>query len=374
MRKVKVLNIIADLSVAGAQTVVMNLAKKFINHPEVDYEILAVTRSNDQKYEKEAERLGIKVIYSEFTPSKSKVVIVRALSNWLRYQIAIFKCIKKNKPDVIHTHVTPILKYSIIPVFLCKIKKKFHTLHSDPYALSFACKMLITIAVKWLDYYPICVTEEQAEKAEKRYGIGKCSVIHNGVEISDYTNNNYDRLEIRKELGIEESCRLIGYVGRLNAIKNLDFLINIFEKYSKANNNSKLMIIGDGPEREHLCNLVKDYGIEDKVLFLGVRDDVIRLFKAMDVFMIVSHHESSSIVTVEAQLSNVYCVIADSIPSNVIISDDVCVLRLDDPIDVWVAALVNHKKNVSVVNSYKEFDINNATEKLRKFYMNCVGE
>ena len=362
---IRVLHIISDLNVAGAQTVVMNYLRYSNQFPGIEMAVTVQIHSQNTRYEQECKRLGIEVHYLNYRPSKA-IPLLRPLINWLQLQWLHYKDIKKYSPDIVHTHVTPLLQHTLFPIVFSGVKKRFHTLHSDPYAIDTLSVLFAKMAFHIWSFYPICVTEGQALKAEKRYRINHYSIIRNGIDLERYSKTNKE--EIRKELGIDINTFVIGCIGRLNKIKNHSFLLKVFSEYNKLNPDSILLLVGEGEEKERIVSLGNDLDIKDRLMFTGLRDDVERLFSAMDLFMLTSFSESSSIVTVEAQMAGIRCVVSDSIPENVVISGLVNRIPLDAGIEKWINAIEGKIKPDATNHSPNDFSVLKAVADLRELY------
>ena len=216
------------------------------------------------------------------------------------------------------------------------------------------------------------MTEGQAKKAIKRYGIKKYSIIRNGIDSKRFTN--VDKNKIRQELGISINTTVIGCVGRFDKIKNHQFLVRLFTEYLKENNNAILMLVGEGQEQENIKNQAKDLGIEKKLLFTGLRSDIERMYYAMDIFMLTSFHESSSIVTVEAQMAGVRCVIADSIPADAVVTNQVNRISLDAPTATWIAAMKNEIPHDNPIGTLDTFSMTTTIESLKELYKSLLTQ
>lgn len=363
----KVLHIISDLNTAGAQTVVMNYFRYLNNDPDLDMAILVNGKPCHTPYEQEAEEKGFHVIFSNYHPITS-LPFVGGLLNWFRFQYSLYKALKASKPDIIHTHGTALLSYVSIPAMLAGIKVRVHTLHSDPYAVRKGFVKWAKRAFTWFGFYPVCVTEGQAEKAVERYGIKEYTVIKNGVDGRRFAETTVGK-EIRMELGIGDSTTVIGCVGRFDKIKNHLFLIDLFAEYIKDNPNSLLMLVGDGGERGNIEKKAKECGVLEKVVFTGLCGDVERYYYAMDLFMLTSFYESSSIVTVEAQFAGKRCVVASSIPESVVVTDKVNRIPLDAPIATWLSAMRDELPHDKPVGTLKDFSMDRSASMLKKLYM-----
>lgn len=188
------------------------------------------------------------------------------------------------------------------------------------------------------------------------------------MDLNTYKQNDVCRQNVRVELGLEDDAFVIGTVGRLDKIKNFPFLIKVFREYLKLNTQARLLIVGDGVERYSLTELVKILNIENKVIFAGQRSDIQNMYKAMDLFMLTSFFESSSIVTVEAQLSGLRCVISSNIPDSVIITDRVNRISLDVPICDWIKAMSGLLPSDAIINDKMHFSIDNTILELKNIY------
>lgn len=366
MDKIKVCHVIYDLSTAGAQTVVMNYLRGMANDKRFEVCVLVRDKNESNPFEIEVVEKGYKIEYCDYRPWNG-FRIIRPIVNWIRCQKLMLKKLNNIKPDIVHSHLANILPYLALPAFFSKAKTRFHTLHSDPYAVDKKYSIWTKFAINCLGFYPICVTEDQAQKAKEKYGFKEYAVIHNGLDIKKYCIEE-SKDSIRKSIGIPSNSFVIGTVGSLYSIKNIPFLINIFSEYEKRNENAFLMIVGDGVDRMSLESLCKRLELKNYT-FLGRRDDVQRMYKAMDVFVLPSLFESSSIVTVEAQLSGVRVVISDAVPKSVIISDNVNRLSLSASVEEWIAALDGSLSAEKQQSSVDVFTLEYSLMKVKELYL-----
>ena len=187
---------------------------------------------------------------------------------------------------------------------------------------------------------------------------------------------NTDAKKLRKELGIPTKAKIIGHVGGLHFEKNHDFLIKIFANLAKSNANLHLLLVGDGPLWPKLEQQTKDLGIEDKVSFTGVRQDVPALLQIMDVFAFPSLFEGLGLAIVEAQAAGLPCVIADTIPKEATIIDElVTILPIEHSGQKWCDAIQNALDSASVTKEQalktienSDFNILNNVESLSNLY------
>src|SRR5690606_7879192 len=123
--------------------------------------------------------------------------------------------------------------------------------------------------------------------------------------------------------GISENDFVIGSIGRMldDSNKRYSDLIQAFADFAKNKEEAKLLLVGDGPERKRYENLAKALDVSDKIIFAGYQGDVSLFYQMMDVFSLVSTHESFGLVLAEAML-NKLPVIATNVGGMKYIVDD----------------------------------------------------
>ena len=364
---VKVLHIIYSLSVGGAQSVVLSYLRAFGNDKDFILRAVSLGKKTGSHNDIEIEQNAYAVKYLDLQAFDSNIPIIRPFVNWIRQMRLLNRAITEFKPDIIHTHLTPMLSFALLPTIISRVKIRFHTLHSDPYSISRRDAFFAKIAFKFCGFIPICITEEQAAKAMKRYGIRKYELLRNGLDFDKY-NIEEKKEEIRRSLGFSDDIFLVGSVGRLDKVKNYPFLIDVFNEVYQQKPTAILVLIGEGQERENIEKEIHHLNLASAVKLLGSRNDVYRLYKAMDVFVLPSMHESSSIVTVEAQLAGIRCVVSDGIPKDVIVSDKVTRLSLGQSHWEWRNAILGDCQFCNKVNDMNEFSLKSCIKQLRKIY------
>ena len=168
----------------------------------------------------------------------------------------------------------------------------------------------------------------------------KFQIIYNAIDVSKFSTDRNKKDIVRENLGIEKDALVIGHVGSYCYQKNNLFLPDILNETLKLNPNAMMILIGDGADREATEQKFRDLGIENRVKFLGIRNDVNELLQAMDVFVLPSRFEGLPIVAVEAQLSGVPCVLSQNIDSLVKIHDK-CLMSSIDSASEWAKAIIS---------------------------------
>jgi len=113
------------------------------------------------------------------------------------------------------------------------------------------------------------------------------------------------RMEKRRTLNIAPHEYVIGYIGRLSGEKGLTYLVEAVAKIRDAAVPVKLLIVGDGPERENLEQQVKDINLGNMVTFAGFQTDIENWLPALDVFTLPSLTEGTPMALLEAMAAGV---------------------------------------------------------------------
>ena len=148
----------------------------------------------------------------------------------------------------------------------------------------------------------------------------KLKLIPIGVEISKFTVCNRVRETLRKELDVQNNF-VIGFVGRFSVEKNLFTLLEAFAQASKHHDEMKLILVGTGQMAEELKGIARNRGLNNRILFTGIRYDVYRLLPAFDLFILPSYTEGCPTALIEA-MSSGKAIIASAIPSIIEIVGD----------------------------------------------------
>lgn len=171
----------------------------------------------------------------------------------------------------------------------------------------------------------------------------KVTIINNAVDIGKFKFNEEKRKEQRKKLNLVDRF-VIGHIGRFVYQKNHDFLIDIFNEVVKEKSNAVLLLIGEGELKEKIENKVREYKLEDRVIFYGTTDKVYELYNAMDCFVLPSKYEGLPVCGIEAQANGLYCLFSNTITNELKNSNCVKFIGIDN-VDEW-------KKEILNVNEY----------------------
>ncbi len=217
------------------------------------------------------------------------------------------------------------------------------------------------------------------EAAENLFGkelAKKAFQMNNAIEVENFKFNVEVRNQKRAALNANKTINLVN-VGRFNTQKNQLFLLDVFAEILKLNNNYQLFLVGIGDLETKLKQKVNELNFQDKVHFLGLRNDVPELLQAMDVFMFPSLHEGFSVAFVEAQTTGIKCVISDGVPvESVLVQNNVTIIPLKENAKHWAKRILeislSERKDVSEIIKKSGYDIKENAKKLEEKYRELV--
>lgn len=372
MKKKKILHIISSMDDGGAQRVVLDYLERKSSLHKYDLEFLSLSPPTNSTYDVFIKNNNLLFTYLEYKRSNIRFSCMRKVINWTRRTIALYRFIQDHNVDALHTHITPIF-VNIIFILIIFKGKKFHTMHSDPYRFSNLFVFLVKFVFHFLHVHPIAVSEGQKKKAIQRYALADCDLLRNSIDINAIKKRveKLDKIALRRKYNLPEHGFIIGSVGRLHAVKNYDGLLKIFAAY-KHNRKCDvyLAIAGDGVERANLLAIAKELNITDSVFFVGniEQNEVYEFYKLIDLFMLVSHSESSSIVTLEAQAVGVRCLLADTIPADVVYKSNVRRLALNSSVELWLKAIDDKTYINSHIFATEDNDLGTVMDRLKSIY------
>lgn len=207
------------------------------------------------------------------------------------------------------------------------------------------------------------------------FGKGKSNqikVLNNAVKVAEFQYDEGIRKSIRMELGIEDQL-VIGHIGRFNKQKNHEFLIDIFNSLVEKHPNSILLLVGEGDLKKQIEEKVLNYGLQEKVKFLGVRSDISQLMQGMDLFLFPSLFEGLPVVLVEAQAAGLKCIVSDSITKETDLTGRLEFVSLKESPDFWVNRILNSNyehTDTSKELTLKGYDTTSTIKWLAEYYSN----
>ncbi|MFC1871161.1 glycosyltransferase family 4 protein [Chloroflexota bacterium] len=272
--------------VGGSERAVYHYAKMLSQRK---HEVHVITQLDDKK-------LAASEVVEGFNVYRIKRWHLRILGT-LYYFLQVYHKIRQLKPDVIHEQGISGLAFGIkgflkIPYVVSPRGTELY-LASGLYRKFIIRPALSNAAVR------IALTQNMVDEM-KRIFPNEVNIIPNGVDLARF--EAYSRGDARQRLGIAEMEKIILCVANLRWEKGHEYLIEAMVDVSNSYPETRLFIVGDGPRREIIQNLVQNKGLNEKVVFTGfIPPDMIpEYMAAADVFVLPSLTEGFPNVLLEA--------------------------------------------------------------------------
>jgi len=206
--------------------------------------------------------------------------------------------LRRTSPSVFHAHLSwPLAaKYGLVAAVLARVPAVVATVHLFPqFRLDRSNYVQERLLAREVDRY-IAVSKAIARQLEDTFHWPpeKIEVVHNAIR-SDRFRVAAD-LRFRQQLAGGVNRPIVLTVARLHAQKGLDVLLQAASHVPDA----QFVVAGDGPLRGRLRSQADELGLEDRLAFLGQREDIPRLLAASDVFVLPSLYEGTSLAVLEA--------------------------------------------------------------------------
>jgi len=234
------------------------------------------------------------------------------LINAFRFSILfkLVKILKDHKIDLLHCHSHKPTVYGVMaarlagtPVVLSHVHGLGRSGHLrrklTNYLLSRRCSRIISVANG---------VKEDVLGNNWRMPAEKVTVLENSVDYGRFAHVSVARADARRMLGLSPEAFVFGTVGRLAPTKGLGFLIEAFSIVKKDIPSAELILLGNGPCREELERQASKTSCPDSIHFLGHRDHIEQLYRAMDVFVLSSVAEGMPRAILEAMAAGVPCI------------------------------------------------------------------
>ncbi|MGE5289600.1 MAG: glycosyltransferase [Micromonosporaceae bacterium] len=283
----KVLHVITGLGVGGAELQLRSI----LQHTRHQSDVLTLYNPGPVADMIRADGVRVRDLAMKTNTQLSAVLRLRRL-------------IRKGAYDVVHAHLYRSQIYGRLAAWLAGTPVVVSTEHSigethlERRRMTAGVRALY-LATEALSDMTIAVSDTVRDRLAN-WGVraGKMTVIPNGVDFGRVEFDAEARQQVRKEFGIRSEDYVIGVLGRLDPTKRFDLVIEAAAPL--LDSRTKLLIVGDGAEREYLEQMAAASAMPDGVIFVGERHDVARMLSALDLFVASSAQETFGLSVLEA--------------------------------------------------------------------------
>lgn len=357
---IRILHVLGTTNLGGAESRIMDLYRN-IDRTKIQFDFMVHTRSEGY-FEQEIKGLG------------GKIYRVPAFKIWNihRYQKAWKDFFKSHREfRVVHGHMTstasiylPIAKKNGISLTIAHARSA----GVDKGLKGKATKILRRRLSDKADQCIACSKEAAISVFGKNADV---MIIPNAVKLEDFQFSTETRRKMREKLGLNEKW-VLGHVGRFHYAKNHEYLIQILKEIVKVEKNVKLLLLGDGENKQVILNLVEQLGLQDYVMFMGNQRPVSDYYQAMDFFVFPSRYEGLPGTVVEAQAAGLRCVVSDCITEEVKCTELVNFKSIEDEPSAWAEEILknrNYRRENKIEEMQKKgFDVKTQITRYYEIY------
>lgn len=308
-RPVKVLHLIPTLSSGGAERQLVNLVRTTSSN-KIDHIVCVI--NNADFFAGDIRDAGYKVIELKIDGKRPFIRAARSFR----------KVMAEERPDVIHSW---LYNANISSRLAALTKRKIPVVTSlqsadyEPDGVKAAkwnprkvrvLKLLDQITARLYGTYFAACSDFVSRSYQRDFGVDskRIETIYNAVDVAALSAEKNAREKLRDEFSLPDSAFVYLNVGRLDPQKNQRLVLNAFAKTSAEVAEAFLLIAGEGSLEAELRRLARDLAIDDRVLFLGRRNDIGSLLELADVFVFPSLLEGLPVALAEAMYKSLPCI------------------------------------------------------------------
>lgn len=208
------------------------------------------------------------------------------------------------RPDIFHAY-PGYAWLAIPPSFISRgIKGRVLDIQADPYSTAHSRLNMLTqrFMVRQMGYHPVVHSRSTLDHIAEAYAIDPDSItlLPNGIDTASLAQPAAPRQEWRRLNGVPQDALVVLTVARLIVPKNIGLFVEVARRVLGEMDQAVFLITGVGPLRDSLESSVRNEGLQEKIRFLGYREDLTEIYHASDVFLLTSDEESFPLTVLEA--------------------------------------------------------------------------
>ena len=280
---------------------------------EKSYEVILVHGLSLESQITAAESASVEKLLQKAKPKGMKQIILSPLIRSINplkdlwALIGIFRILKKENPDILHTHTSKAGLLGRWAGKLAGVPVVVHTPHGHVFYGHFGrwvSKVFLLLERLTAPITDCVIALTDGEKKDYLdipiYSKNHLVTIHSGVDIQRFSTPSVSISSKKLSLGLQADTRVVGTMGWLLPIKAPDILFDAMVKLWKTFPDIALIFVGKGPLQSDLAGRADRLGVSDRVRFLGWRNDVHEILPVFDLFVLPSLNEGMGRVLVEA--------------------------------------------------------------------------
>ncbi len=337
MGLIKVLIITGAMDVGGIENQLMHLLRQA---DKAKFQIDFTTTKDHPFYQDEIESLGGRCIRIPATEGR----------RLLRYCRALYRVIREGQYDIVHSHELFHSGMVLLTARLAGVKHRFVHAHNwmegnDPKARKSIARRIYNHVMRRLiqwnatDFVACSTLAGKFLYGDRITEKSNYHLVFNSVDTAKFLER-YEQVETGEFC--DDGWTNVIQVGRFTPVKNQLFTCEIARELKKRGRQIRILCAGNvgGDYDEQVKARIKEYGLEERMLLLGIRKDIDVLMRKSAAFLLPSLYEGMPLVLIEAQASGLPCATADTYSREVDFGiGTVDWLKLEDGVVAWADAV-----------------------------------
>lgn len=364
MKPIRVAQVMGQMGGGGVESVIMNYYRR-IDHSLIQFDFVVNEGST-------------RVPECEILDMGGRVFTVPDYRDLRAYERGLRNLFEEQKYPIVHSNVNALSFFPLREAKRAGVPVRIAHSHSTAGHGEFVKNLMKDVLRSLSNVYP---TDRFAcSEYAGRWLFGDkavFSIVYNALDVQKFRFKKDVRAQARNgDLGVSDDRLVVGHVGRFAYQKNHEFLLEVFAEVLKLDPEALLVLVGEGELKGEIERLVTKRHLGGHVIFTGQRDDVWRLYQAMDVFVLPSRYEGLPVVGIEAQCAGLPCLFSDTISKEVEILPSCEFASLSAPPALWAQKIVEaaHRtpRILEPLDSFENYDIDGASKKLCRLYLDLL--
>ena len=299
------MHVIARLNVGGAALHVLQLAHEQARRGHEVVVVAGTLAGGEESMEYVAEELGVQlvklpVLQRELSPRADTTAI-----------IALRRLLRERRPDVLHTHTAKAGatgRLAALAAGRARPRAVVHTYHGHVLSGYFSRRW--ERVFRWIERAlalasgTLVAVSDEVRHDLVGFGVapaGRFTVVPYGFDLPPWSEDDEaSRRRIRAELGVGDDTFVVGWAGRLTAIKRPLDLVRTLRALVDQGIDAVLVLVGDGEDRGAVESLAADLGVADRCRLVGFQQGIRPWYASFDALILTSANEGTPVVAIEA--------------------------------------------------------------------------
>lgn len=338
--KGSVIHIVENLDKGAVENWLVNIfLESRKKYPDLEWTFFCML-GKEGRLDEKVKAAGGKIIYSPYWISEK----------W-KFFTYLKQTLKKGNYDVLHLHHDYLAGFHLLSAIGVRYKQKIVHVHNTDkwlpvgnarvrkWLLGPARWLVMNLADQVIGISKDTLSEFIGKSHNRKI---KAKVLYYGIDLSKFDRQP---LDIRRSFTLPADSKILLFIGRMNEFKNPAFVVDILHEIKKYRNDVYGLFVGKGGEEETVKRKAVEYGISDRIVLAGWRDDVPEIMKGSDLFVfprVEYPREGLGLVVVESQAAGLPMVLSPGIvPDAVVINELACFIPLAKGPDEWAHQVHN---------------------------------